>query len=123
MNTKVWYLPYFEGVYHTRMIETFSSANARMVVYGSYYANDASVGPREENITEILFEIDPHDRYNRGRGQYFCKEVCAFLALLYELLLLRVKCSLSISLFKILLLNVPREPNHNLHCMHHDNLC
>ena len=31
MNTKVWYLPYFEGVYHTRMIETFSSANAHMV--------------------------------------------------------------------------------------------
>ena len=31
MNTKVWYLPYFEGVYHTRMIETFSNVNARMV--------------------------------------------------------------------------------------------
>ena len=31
MNTKVWYLPYFEGVYHTRMIETFSNASARMV--------------------------------------------------------------------------------------------
>ena len=31
MNTKVWYLPYFKGVYHTRMIETFSNANARMV--------------------------------------------------------------------------------------------
>ena len=31
MNTKVWYLPYFEGVYRTRMIETFSYANARMV--------------------------------------------------------------------------------------------
>ena len=31
MNTKVWYLPYFEGVYHTRTIETFSDANARMV--------------------------------------------------------------------------------------------
>ena len=27
---KVWYWPYFEGVYHTRMIETFSNANARM---------------------------------------------------------------------------------------------
>ena len=32
MNTKVWYLPYFdEGVYDTWMIETFSSVNARMV--------------------------------------------------------------------------------------------
>ena len=31
MNKKVWYLPYFKGVYHTRMIETFSNANARMV--------------------------------------------------------------------------------------------
>ena len=31
MNTKVWYLLYFEGVYHTRMIETFSNANARML--------------------------------------------------------------------------------------------
>ena len=31
MNTKVWYLPYFEGVYHARMIETFSNVNARMV--------------------------------------------------------------------------------------------
>ena len=25
------YLPYFEGVYHTRMIETYSNVNARMV--------------------------------------------------------------------------------------------
>ena len=31
MNTKVWYLPHFEGVYHTLMLETFSNANARMV--------------------------------------------------------------------------------------------
>ena len=31
MNTKVWYLPYFKGVYHNRMIETFSNANAGMV--------------------------------------------------------------------------------------------
>ena len=31
MNTKVWYLPYFEGVYHTRMIETYLNVNARMV--------------------------------------------------------------------------------------------
>ena len=31
MNIKVWYLPYFEGVYHTRNIETFSNANARVV--------------------------------------------------------------------------------------------
>ena len=46
MNTNVWYLPYFEGVYHTRMMETFAyfegvyhtrrietfvNANARMV--------------------------------------------------------------------------------------------
>ena len=33
MSTKVWYLPYFKkGIYHTRMIETFSkNANARMV--------------------------------------------------------------------------------------------
>ena len=31
MNTKVWYLLYFESVYHTRMIETFLNANARMV--------------------------------------------------------------------------------------------
>ena len=32
MNTKVWYLPYFEGVYRTRMIETYANANARMVI-------------------------------------------------------------------------------------------
>ena len=31
MNTKVWYVPYFAGVYHTRTIEIFSNANARMV--------------------------------------------------------------------------------------------
>ena len=31
MNTKVWYLPYSEGVYHTRMIETYFNVNARMV--------------------------------------------------------------------------------------------
>ena len=31
MNTKVWYLPCFDGVYHTRMIEIFPNANARMV--------------------------------------------------------------------------------------------
>ena len=31
MNTKVWYLSYFESVYHTGMIETFSHANAHMV--------------------------------------------------------------------------------------------
>ena len=30
MNTKVLYIPYFEGVYHTRMIETFSNANVLM---------------------------------------------------------------------------------------------
>ena len=31
---KVWYfyyLPYVEGVYHTRVIETFTNANAHMV--------------------------------------------------------------------------------------------
>ena len=31
MNTKVWYLSYFEGVYHTRMFDTFSNANALIV--------------------------------------------------------------------------------------------
>ena len=31
MNTKVWYLPYFEGVYYTQMIKTFSNTNAHMV--------------------------------------------------------------------------------------------
>ena len=31
VNSKVWYLPFFEGVFHTRMIETFLNANARMV--------------------------------------------------------------------------------------------
>ena len=31
MNTKVWYLPYFEDVYNTRIIETFSNANAHIV--------------------------------------------------------------------------------------------
>ena len=32
MDTKkVLYLPYFEGVYHTRINETFANANARMV--------------------------------------------------------------------------------------------
>ena len=40
MNTKVWYLPYFDGVYYTRMIETFLNANGPMVlmVQTSYYA-------------------------------------------------------------------------------------
>ena len=28
MNTKVWYLSYFEGVCHIGMIETYSNANA-----------------------------------------------------------------------------------------------
>ena len=32
MNAKVWYLPYFKGVYHTRMIETFTNANACMAL-------------------------------------------------------------------------------------------
>ena len=31
MNTKVWYLSLFEGVYHTQTIETFLNVNARMV--------------------------------------------------------------------------------------------
>ena len=31
MNKKVWYLPYLEGVYHTRMVETFADADAHMV--------------------------------------------------------------------------------------------
>ena len=31
MNTKVWYLPYFEGVFHTRMIRMCANVNARMV--------------------------------------------------------------------------------------------
>ena len=31
MNTKGWYLPYFKGVYHTRMTETFTNENAHMV--------------------------------------------------------------------------------------------
>ena len=43
MNIKVWYLSYFEGVCHTRMIETFSISNARMahtmVCYSSTHAN------------------------------------------------------------------------------------
>ena len=32
MNTKVWYLPYFKGVYHTQILETYLNANARMVL-------------------------------------------------------------------------------------------
>ena len=41
MNTKVWYLPYFKGVYYTRMIEPFSVVNARMVrmVHTRYTTN------------------------------------------------------------------------------------
>ena len=31
MNTKVCYLAYIDGVYHTRMIATFLNTNARMV--------------------------------------------------------------------------------------------
>ena len=31
MNTKVWYLSYVEGAYHTQIIETFSNVNAHMV--------------------------------------------------------------------------------------------
>ena len=31
MNTKVWYLPYVDDVYHPRMIETLSNVNAHMV--------------------------------------------------------------------------------------------
>ena len=46
MNTKVWCLSYFEGVYHTRIIETFSNANARMVrmVHTVYEAIDSMAG-------------------------------------------------------------------------------
>ena len=46
MNTKVWYLPYFEGVYHTQMFETFTN-----VMNGSYYKNDMF-----EVVMFILFE-------------------------------------------------------------------
>ena len=49
MNTKVWYLPYFEGVYHTRMIETYSNVNARMVHTMVVNRDDAFV-QREKNI-------------------------------------------------------------------------
>ena len=31
MSAKVWYLPYFEGVFLTRMIRMFANADARMV--------------------------------------------------------------------------------------------
>mgnify|MGYP000403228330 FL=1 len=31
MNTKLWYLPYFEGGYYTQTIETNYNADARMV--------------------------------------------------------------------------------------------
>ena len=31
MNTKVWYLSYFKGVYYTRMIETYPNLNASIV--------------------------------------------------------------------------------------------
>ena len=44
MNTKIWYLPYFESVYHTGMIETFANVNARMlsmVHRTSYYGAKA----------------------------------------------------------------------------------
>ena len=30
-NPKVWYLSFFEGVYPSRMIESFSNTNARMI--------------------------------------------------------------------------------------------
>ena len=36
MNTNVWYLPYFEGVYYTRMMEAFSNARMVRVVYTMY---------------------------------------------------------------------------------------
>ena len=52
MNTKVWYLPYFKGVYHTRMIETFFNANARMVhmVHTMVYINVSDAFTSQEVI-------------------------------------------------------------------------
>ena len=54
MNTKVWYLPYFEGVYHTRMNETFSNVNARMVIYGSYYGVGNVTSSKMRHIAKSL---------------------------------------------------------------------
>ena len=53
MNTKVWYLPYFEGVYHTQMIETFSNANVRMVsmIHTTYEV----LRPMEESIPILVY--------------------------------------------------------------------
>ena len=33
MNTKVWYLPYFKGVYHTRMIKMFAKGSMVHMVH------------------------------------------------------------------------------------------
>ena len=40
MNTKVWYLPYFEGVHHSRMIENILECEGTYGTYGSYYEFD-----------------------------------------------------------------------------------
>ena len=38
MNTKVWYLPYFEGVHHSRMISSIRECPNANGTYGSYDA-------------------------------------------------------------------------------------
>ena len=53
MNTKVWYLPYFEGVYHTRTVETYSNANARMVCM----VHTMDVSPIGNHRTFSIFTI------------------------------------------------------------------
>ena len=50
MNIKVWYLPYFEDVCHTLMIEAFANANEntrmiRMVHSMLHLTNDLTVEP------------------------------------------------------------------------------
>ena len=57
MNIKVLYLPYFEGVYHTRMIETFSNVNACMV--HTMHMVDASASSKRSIIGELDVVFGP----------------------------------------------------------------
>ena len=74
MNTKVWYLPYFRGVYHTRMIETFSIVNAHMVHYGPH------TSPHNQHLITRLFSllskyIDVPYTHSPTLGQFTCLQV------------------------------------------------
>ena len=111
MNTKLWYLPCFEGVYHIRMFETFSNANACMNSGISVSLSPPQIDFGNFNFTNqvCVFKVERHKRkYNEDTlvTSYY-SSITIMNTLLIGATMLQLKIFVHKSLKSLILITVP----------------